>query len=71
MKTNEEFNEHLRTALGILSGRIDVYQHYNLDLLDRMGCSGWEWATTEDVLEKAEEILYEALCRKEGGEQND
>ena len=67
MKTNEEFNEHLRTALGIISGRIDISQHYNLDLLDRMGCYARE-ATAEHVLEKAEEILYEALCRKEGEE---
>lgn len=68
MKTNEEFNEHLRTALGIISGRIDISRHYKLDLLDRMGCSEREWATAKHVLEKAEEILYEALCRKEGEE---
>ena len=63
MKTNEEFNEHLRTALGIISGRIDISQHYNLDLLDRMGCYARE-ATAEHVLEKLRKFYTKHFAGK-------
>ena len=57
-------NAQIRTALGIMSGRTKVSRDNARYLLEMLGSDMWGDISAEDVLSKAEEVVYQALSNK-------